>query len=384
MTRLLAALLLAATAALVAPAAPASAAARVTVANPDGDAVVDPTYATTLTVRGTGFQAVRGGHGGIYVFFGAVKGTWQPSRGGATGQDYWYVPDSEARDNQGFQKYVAFPGSDTAGSANGGAMSAGGAWSTSVVVPGATFRAYDRSDSVRTIDCRTMTCGVITIGAHGIKSARNETFTPVRVASLQQQEPAAGSSSAPDAQQGSSAPGAAPEAGTAPDPGGVPTADAAGTDEGGQSGKGGDAGTGRGAAVGAPTLEVDRASAVAGNVLAFTATGLPPGRQVTVVLDDGAAGAGPFLVGADGTTAGVLTLPEDAAAGTHELRVHGVEEPPSVSFAIAAAEAEPAAATSEEGRAGLAFAGVAGVVLLAAVGRAAYPLLRTRRVRRAA
>ena len=84
------------------------------VANPDGQAKIDPTYATTLTVSGSGFQSVKGGHGGIYVFFGTVKPGWQPSKGGATGEDYFYVPDSEAKDNQGFQRYVAFPGSDTA------------------------------------------------------------------------------------------------------------------------------------------------------------------------------------------------------------------------------------------------------------------------------
>ena len=83
---------------------------------------VDPTYATTLRVSGSGFQSVKGGHGGIYVFFGTVTAGWQPSRGGATGKDYFYVPDSEAKNNQGFQKYVAFPGSDTASSANGGTM----------------------------------------------------------------------------------------------------------------------------------------------------------------------------------------------------------------------------------------------------------------------
>ncbi|NHC24943.1 hypothetical protein G6553_17380 [Nocardioides sp. IC4_145] len=380
MTRLLAALVLAAAALVLVPAAPASAAARVTVANPDGDAVVDPTYATTLTVRGTGFQAVKGGHGGVYVFFGAVEGTWQPSRGGATGQDYWYVPDSEAEDNQGFQKYVAFPGSDTASSANGGVMSASGAWSTSVVVPGATFRAYDRSSSVRTVDCRELTCGVITIGAHGVKNARNETFTPVRVASLQQAAPTAGPTTGATTGP-ATPPAAAPTIAPLPAEGAVP-----GPSTDGAAPAGREVPVAGQAAPGVATLEVDRASAVARNVLAFTATGLPPGRQVTVVLDDGAAGAGPFLVGADGGTAGVLTLPEDAAAGTHELRVHGVDDPPSVSFAIVGAEPAPAAAASGDRseRAGLLFAGAAGLVLVAAVGRAAYPLLRARRARRAA
>ena len=68
-------------------AAPAQAASRVSVANPDGDAVVDATYANTLTVSGSGFQSVQGGHGGVYVFFGTVDSGWQPSRGGRTGAE---------------------------------------------------------------------------------------------------------------------------------------------------------------------------------------------------------------------------------------------------------------------------------------------------------
>ncbi|WP_182525787.1 hypothetical protein [Nocardioides dongkuii] len=363
LTRLLPALLLALAGPLVVPAGPAQAASRVTVANPDGDSVVDPTYATTLTVRGSGFQSVRGGHGGIYVFFGAVDGSWRPSQGGASGVDYWYVPDSQERENQGFQKFVSFPGSDTAGSANGGTISASGAWSTSLVVPGATFRAYDQDDGVRTVDCRKLTCGIITVGAHGVDNARNETFTPVRVASLQDGGPPPSGAATP-ATPADPAASATPEAGaTAPAAApGSPDVPAATT-------PGGGAATGASAPA---ALEVDRASAAVGNVLAFTATGLPPSRQVTVVLDDGAAGAGPFLVGADGGVAGVLTLPEDTVTGTHELRVHGVADPPSVRFAVTGADVAPAAAAqSEQDRAGLLFAGVSALVLLAALARLA-------------
>ena len=67
------------TAALFGPAGPASAVPQVDVANASGDAVVDPTYATTVTVRGRGFQSVKGGHGGIYVFFGTVEPGWRLS-----------------------------------------------------------------------------------------------------------------------------------------------------------------------------------------------------------------------------------------------------------------------------------------------------------------
>ena len=44
--------------------APAQAAGRVSVANEFGSATIDGTYSTTLTLRGSGFQSVKGGHGG--------------------------------------------------------------------------------------------------------------------------------------------------------------------------------------------------------------------------------------------------------------------------------------------------------------------------------
>lgn len=333
--------------------APAQAEPRVDVANQDGAAAVDPAYLTSLTLRGTGFQSVRGGHGGIYVFFGTVRAGWRPSQGGQTGVDYFYVPDGESRDNQGFAKFVAFPGSDTAGSANGGTIAADGSWSTAINVPGARFEAYDRNGGSRTIDCRRVTCGIITVGAHGVANARNESFTPVRVEDLYaagQQPPA--TEVAPQEQP------AAPAGSGAP--------------------RGGD-GKGR-PAVGTPTLDVDRGSARAGHVLSFAAAGLPPGAQVTTVLDDGLAGAGPFLVGDDGRVAGVLTLPADLGAGTHELRLFGVDGAPSVSFGVSAGGAveEPAAVTASttdrsegwaDDRPALLFAAGAGLVLLLVVGR---------------
>jgi len=335
--------------------APAFAAADVTVS----PGTVDPTYATTVKVGGSGFQAVKGGHGGIYVFFGTVKQGWQPSKGGRTGADYFYVPDSEAKDNKGFQRYVAFPGSDTASSANGGVMSASGGWSTEIVVPGATFQAYDRDGAVTTIDCRKVTCGVITVGAHGVANSHNETFTPVRVASASSTPsatPTATATSAPTADP-TAAPTAAPSTGSAGSP----------------------------QPAGPVTLEVDRKSAVAGNVLAFHATGLPAGAQVSAVFDDGASGAGPFVAGSDGSLAGVVALPAETGAGTHELRLYGVEPEPSVSFAVqpAAVVDDPAAdvaAESDDQRAAWLFAGAAALVLLLAVARL---MLRTWKVRRA-
>lgn len=304
---------------------------------------VDPTYATTLRVSGSGFQSITGGHGGIYVLFGTVEPGWQPSRGGVTGADYLYVPDSETKDNQGFSRYVAFPGSDTADSANGGTMSGSGSWSTTLVVPGAVFRAYDRSGAVRTVDCRKVTCGVITVGAHGVANSHNETFTPVRVATT--------TSTPTGSTTGSTS--ASPSTTTSPTE--APTASAK-------------------PRLSRPaTLEVDRDSAAAGHVLAFTATGLPAGVQVSAVFDDGLAGAGPFAVGADGSLAGVISLPVEIGPGTHELRLYGVDDAPTVRFPVRAATVvEPtttAAQTDDSLRAAWLFAGAAGLVLLVALVR---------------
>ncbi|MBJ7355763.1 hypothetical protein [Nocardioides sp.] len=338
------------TLALLGLAGPAHAEPRVDVANDDGDAAVDPTYVTSLTLRGSGFQSIHGGHGGIYVFFGTVRAGWRPSQGGQTGVDYFYVPDGESRDNQGFAKFVAFQGSDTAGSANGGTISAAGAWSTTLRVPGATFEAYDRTGGSRTVDCRQVTCGVITVGAHGVANARNESFTPVRVEDLY----AAGE------QPGSV--GVTPAAGSDTPATGVTGPEPTGN------------GKSKGGAVAVtPTLAVDRGAARAGHVLSFAAAGLPAGAQVTTVLDDGVAGAGPFLVGDDGRVAGVLTLPADLDAGTHELRLFGVEGAPTVSFGVAAGvevtAATPAPVGESNDRSAQLFVAAAGVLLLLALGR---------------
>lgn len=354
MARVLSALALLLGLALV-PAAPAHAAARVTVSS-----AIDPTYATTVTVRGSGFQSVTGGHGGVYVFFGTVRDGWRPSQGGQTGSDYFYVPDSEAKSNQGYQRYIAFPGSDTAGSA-AATMSANGSWSTTLVVPGAVFQAVDRNGKATSIDCRQVTCGVITVGAHGVVNANNESFTPVRVESLYDE----GEAPSPTAAPTTGAPTGEPTA----EPTAEPTVDAP-------------ADPAAPAPAAAPTLEVDRASAHPGAVLAFAAGGLVPGSQVSAVLDDGAAGAGPFLVGSDGGVAGVITIPAGTTAGTHELRLFGGADVPAVSFAVTEVEAvaaatAPAAASDERDRDGLAigFAVASALVLALALVR----LVRTRR-----
>ena len=172
---------------LLAGAAPASAAGRVSVAiegHPEVTNQVDSTYLTTLRLNGSGFQGIKNGYGGIYVAFGSVAGTWQPSKGGATGVDYSYVPDDESNPT-GYLDFVAFEGSSTGYAANGGTVdSATGTWSATLKVPGSTFQALDRNGAARTVDCARVQCGVITIGAHGVSNANNESFTPVSVQNL--------------------------------------------------------------------------------------------------------------------------------------------------------------------------------------------------------
>jgi len=333
--------------------APAQAAARVNVKNDQGTAKVDPTYATTLRVSGSGFQSIKGGHGGIYVFFGIkVSG------------GYLYVPDNETADNQGFQKFVAFPGSDTSDSANGGTIAASGTWSTSMVIPGATFNAVNRSGKAQKVDCLKTTCGIITIGAHGVKNARNETFTPVSFADLQEAKPSrpSASPSAPAASGPSDDAAGTTRPGTTDAPG-VPTPPVA-----------------TGAAT--PTLTVVQASAVAGRAMSFNVVGLAAGDQVVASFDDGLAAVGPLSVGPNGQVAGTLQLPPDTRAGTHTLTITGPASAPWVNFPVRAApKTVSAAARTERDDAWLPilFAALAGVALLGAL---VFALVRVRSIRR--
>lgn len=163
----------------------ASADPQVTVTDDSGTSGGTVTAGSVVTVSGSGFQSVQGGAGGIYVVFGWVDdaegGSWRPSNGGATGADYLYAPDTEDADNAGFQRFVAFPGSGTAAAANGGVIAEDGSWSTPLTIPAAQFDAMDRAGDAAPVDCTQVQCGVITFGAHGIKNATNETFTPLTV-----------------------------------------------------------------------------------------------------------------------------------------------------------------------------------------------------------
>ena len=222
-------------AALALGAAPASAAPQVTVDAPGGIAIEGE---TAVTVSGTGFQSIRGGFGGIYVLFGTVTSdNWQPSKGGVTGKDYSYAADDETKP-AGYESLVVFPGSATSYAATGGEISADGSWQSKLTIPGAKFTTYDRSGNASEVDCTTVQCGIITIGAHGQINANNESFTPVAFspsavgapagAAAQQTGPSAGADEEPQSSGTSPAapsPSAAPRAGGS----GAGTAGSAGT-----------------------------------------------------------------------------------------------------------------------------------------------------------
>lgn len=312
--------------------APASADAGVSITSDLGSAVVSLDGPTTISVSGTGFQSIQGGFGGIYVFFGWVDdpdgGSWRPSHGGQTGVDYLYVPDSEAKDNAGYQRFVTFPGSGTASAANGGEVAADGSWELTMVVPGPMFQAVDRDGAARGVDCREVTCGVITIGAHGVANANNETFTPVDFVSSASGGPAGG------------------DTGSSGDPGAAPGVSA----EQGGSGEpdgGDDAAQATAPSSGPATIGLEQSTIIAGRVLAFTGIGFQPGEQVVAVLGAGETGAGPLIAGQLGEVAGAVTLPPDLRPGTHVLTLAGAGSG-QVAEATISVMADPAALSAAE------------------------------------
>ncbi|CAN3700117.1 hypothetical protein MMX123_00100 [Microbacterium sp. MM2322] len=261
--------------------APAWAAGSVSVTGPSGSASVDADYATEVTVSGSGFQSIPNGFGGIYVLFGWVDdaggGSWRPSAGGVVGEDYRYVPDAESAENNGYQRFLAFPGSQTESSANG-TLGADGSWSIGMVIPGAVFESQDREGRVSEVDCRRVTCGIITIGAHGVKNANNETFTPL---SFQAAAPA------------ESTPAESAPAGSAP------------------------------VAAGAVRVGVEAGSVVAGSSIVFTGQGFTPGEQIVAALDGGLTAVGPLTAGTQGEVAAALPVPRDIRDGTHLITLRG-------------------------------------------------------------
>lgn len=171
---------------LTTAAQPADAAPRVSVTvvdRPNLSNTADSKYLTEVRVSGSGFQSVKNGFGGIYVLFGWAGSGWRPSQGGKTGSDYRYVCDDETNPI-GYQLFVAFPGSSTEYAANGGHIAANGTWSATMRIPGPKFQAYDRAGKISTVDCLKSQCGIMTIGAHGVVNANNESFTPLSFQSI--------------------------------------------------------------------------------------------------------------------------------------------------------------------------------------------------------
>lgn len=358
---LLAVLATAMSALLLGPVAPAQAAARVQVESELGGATASITAPTTVTLSGSGFQSVQGGFGGLYVLFGWIASgdSWKPSTGGMTGTDYRYVPDSETKDNQGYQRFVTFPGSSTMGAANGGELHADGTWNTSMVIPGPVFDSVDRDGAVHRVDCREVRCGIITVGAHGVKNPPNETFTPIEfvgAATGTASRTADTSEAAPEV-SGTGQSAAAPGATGTTD--GTTTGAAAGPVSTGESSAA--AGEGAGAAegvdpaaegsevavvgTGEPTIGLLSAKLDQGDVVSFTAQGFAPGEQIVATLDLGAGAAGPYQAGQYGDVAGTVPLPSDLRPGTHVLSLSGAGSTrvARVSFTVNEAEAAPIA-----------------------------------------
>ncbi|ACU36804.1 hypothetical protein [Actinosynnema mirum] len=315
----------------------------------------DPDYATTIDLRGSGFQSVPNAHGGIYVLFGWVSdagGSWRPSAGGQAGSTYRYVQDSEAKDNNGFQRFVSFPGSDTASSANGGTVSADGSWSTRLVVPGARFPAVDRAGNTTQVDCTQVRCGIITIGAHGVVNPNNETFTPITFAVPAQQQQPAPVAPRPTAPPTGQAP--APQEDRAQQP--------------------------------AAVLSATSGDAVVGQPVAVTGSGFAADEQVQVLLQPGAL----FLPVATADAAGSLSysavVPEGTQAGQYRLEFTGTRSRAlgGVDLAVAAAAQQAATDTAARQAPGQRdntwlLVGAGGAALVVVVVVAGVVVLRKRR-----
>ena len=190
---------------LAAPAAQGDTPAQITITDATG-ASPSPIYQeTTLHLQASGFQSIQGGLGGIYVLVGVTEAAdWQPSKGGKTGTDFAYVADDQQLTNAGYQRFVAFPGSQTSSEANGGEVAADGTWQAELTIPGPYIEVFNAQGDTRTVDCTQEKCGIITIGAHGVVNPNNETFTPLEF-SLTPPNPSPTPSATPSAQPSTAA-----------------------------------------------------------------------------------------------------------------------------------------------------------------------------------
>ncbi|WP_156870121.1 hypothetical protein [Sporichthya polymorpha] len=154
---------------------------------------------TTIQVRGIDYLVPPSAEnvpvdGGIYVFFGWVDTAkkWGPSgrninnTDGNFGTTYLYPGaggSADSRDNGNGTVFISFSASGESGDATGFHMDRNGNWSVPIEVPGAVFTTeLPGGAGTKTTDCRQVTCGVFTFGAHGKASATNEKFTPLSFA----------------------------------------------------------------------------------------------------------------------------------------------------------------------------------------------------------
>lgn len=300
---------------------PADSAARLGVTSSAGTNKASASGPTTLSVSGSGFQSIDKGFGGIYVVFGYVASSaWQPSKGGKADKDFLYVADSQSKDNKGYQRFVAFPGSSTADSANGGVISANGTFKLSMVIPGPTFTAASASGGTTTVDCREVQCGIITFGAHGVANGRNEAFQPISFG------PAASAAPGNAAQNSTATTPAREQARTQTPDVETPGSGAAAAANKGASAdaaEAGDAAPPAAVAAGDPMLGLEQQTVIAGRSLGFTGRGFAAGEQVVATLSSGLTAAGPISAGQFGEIAGAVQIPADLAAGTHKLKLTG-------------------------------------------------------------
>lgn len=345
MTRLLVAVLAATllmfgvTGLLAAPTA--SAAGTLSTSSSQGSGKASATGSTTVTVKGSGYQSIKKGFGGIYVVFGYLANSsgWKPSQGGTGGKDFYYVADSQSKNNNGYQKFVAYPGSSTADSANGGTITANGTFSTSLVIKGPTFNATTASGGTKKIDCREVQCGVITFGAHGVTNGTNEAFSPISFGTV---TGAAKDNSTTQQSQNTSG-ATRGELNNSTDAGTTTrtttetqsntTQDASQTqDEETTTTEAQDGSPEPREAVtsGEATLGLEQQTVIAGRSLGFTGRGFAAGEQVVATLSSGLSAAGPISAGEFGEIAGTVQIPADTVAGTHKLKLTGAGSDNSV------------------------------------------------------
>lgn len=340
--------------------APAHAAAGLSTSSAAGAGKASASGATTVTVSGRGYQSIKNGFGGIYVVFGYVASSgWKPSQGGKAGKDFFYIADTQAKDNKGYQKFVAYPGSSTADSANGGTIAANGSFSAKLVIPGPTFSAATSAGGSKSIDCREVTCGIFTFGAHGVSNGANEAFTPISfgAAASDTQQSQQGAASQAPATQGTTNSGKSTTtttetqqqgAGQSPVEGQAPVAGTAEQNTQPDSAQSGTAaGPKEAVTSGDPTLGLEQQTVIAGRSLGFTGRGFAAGEQVVATLSSGLTAAGPVTAGQFGEIAGAVQIPAETTAGTHQIKLTGAGSGNSVQaefsvMADAAALAAPA------------------------------------------